>query len=624
MIPAPNTERLPRGGSDTWDQEQAGTVLRDDVFAPAAPIGGFRSLALLGLGIAALSGLPDINASAALADQSDATSSSASAPVAASSSLGDRNDDLGSAAAIAAAATSALADRNDAMAAAAGAQAAASSSLADQPNSLTSAATIAAAASSSPSDQPDSLGAASSAPVAASAAPQDQPDSLGSSSSAPTAASSSLQDQPDALTSSAGAPSVEASAGLLDAPDALASTSSAAVAAAASAQDTADSLSATVLAPIGASASLGDAQDATSGQVLVPIGAAASLGDGANISDGSVVTVSGAGFRSIALLPINMGGGGPNIASASLFDSAAVSSSSVTLRPIGFRSLSGLPLSQGAYLGPTTLISGSLLDAPAALTSSAGPGVLLTSINGTVAYRITATADLEVGDRIELLSAVGGPMSDITINQDGTFILAPGSTVTAFDVRVWSISEQVWGSSATQSLDLTATISLREQADMIAAILSQGVTASAAIFEANAFLGSAAALANSLSGSLGDSPDKMNSSGSAIAYTVMGVSMEDSPFTTGSLTALSVGGAAALFESQNLLQASGTFTSVVAMTGFASLEDASDLLTSAASVRNAPTSLRTVTMPAQVWIRTAAYETRLTDATAILQLLTLN
>jgi hypothetical protein len=181
-----------------------------------------------------------------------------------------------------------------------------------------------------------------------------------------------------------------------------------------------------------------------------------------------------AGFRSLALLGIGLGlltASGFTLESANAdqvervsasatvaiaaqsarTDDAERISATAVLGRAGFRSLTLLGVGIGAVAGPPAAqFSSSLTDGVERLISTAGPGVLLTSINSTSAYRIESVPDLEVGDRIEVLSAVGGPATDVTILPDATFSLAPGSTVTQFDVRIWSISEQNWSGPVTQ------------------------------------------------------------------------------------------------------------------------------------------------------------------------------
>jgi hypothetical protein len=139
------------------------------------------------------------------------------------------------------------------------------------------------------------------------------------------------------------------------------------------------------------------------------------------------------------------------VSAAILTDGAELLQATANSARPGFRSLALLGVGIGAVAGPPAAqFSSSLTDGVERLISTAGPGVLLTSINSTSAYRIESVPDLEVGDRIEVLSAVGGPATDVTILPDATFSLAPGSTVTQFDVRIWSISEQNWSGPVTQ------------------------------------------------------------------------------------------------------------------------------------------------------------------------------
>lgn len=84
-------------------------------------------------------------------------------------------------------------------------------------------------------------------------------------------------------------------------------------------------------------------------------------------------------------------------------------------------------------------------------------GVAYVNLSGTLAStgnRITAIPDLASGDQLEISNVVGGTISDVTVNADGSFSFADG--VTSFDVRAHDGTE--WGAVGTQDLipDTTA------------------------------------------------------------------------------------------------------------------------------------------------------------------------
>lgn len=62
--------------------------------------------------------------------------------------------------------------------------------------------------------------------------------------------------------------------------------------------------------------------------------------------------------------------------------------------------------------------------------------------------RITSTPDIADGDQVEWSNVVGGSIGDVTVNSDGSFVVA--EAVTAFDVRVNDGTG--WGDYATQSM----------------------------------------------------------------------------------------------------------------------------------------------------------------------------
>lgn len=83
-----------------------------------------------------------------------------------------------------------------------------------------------------------------------------------------------------------------------------------------------------------------------------------------------------------------------------------------------------------------------------ALTGFAPPSgyyvVTLASVNSTAAYRITAVADLAIGNQIEWDNSL------VTVYDDGTYVADP--TVTSFNVRV-GVTTDGWGALAVQTIN---------------------------------------------------------------------------------------------------------------------------------------------------------------------------
>jgi hypothetical protein len=83
----------------------------------------------------------------------------------------------------------------------------------------------------------------------------------------------------------------------------------------------------------------------------------------------------------------------------------------------------------------------------------------LVSINATATHRITAIADLAIGDQIWytqelLLNGVTPSGKNVTVNDDASFTF-PGDTPVGtyeFTVQVWDTADQTWGSSAQQTV----------------------------------------------------------------------------------------------------------------------------------------------------------------------------
>lgn len=463
------------------------------------PLSGFRSIALLGLGLgAALS----MQSSVALKDQPDQASGAATLAVAAASSI------------------------------------------TDQPNTSSGAVTVAIAASGATVDLPDLTAGAVTLPVAASSALQDQKDSAAGAASLALAASSALADGPDRAASSASVGSagfrsiaflplsvgaeagMDADAALRDRPDTVSGAVVLPIGAAGALSDQPDRDSGAVTLASAASSALQDSADRAAGAVLLPIGASVSLADSGDTSAGAVtlsVAVSGA-----------------------LRDVGAILDASASGQAGAFRSLALLPLGIGALYVPPISATVALIDTKAGLLSSAGPGVLLTSINGTSDYRITAVPDLIVGDRIEVVSATGGPATDVTINPDGTFFIASGSTVTSFDVRIWSITDQEWGLPATQFVGLfvagqltempdgvqvsvgtpmAVSAALRDQADLAAGVVMGSVGFTSTLIDTRDTVSAAMAAMVGGSSSIADQSD-LSASSAALALTLTGAAQD--------------------------------------------------------------------------------------------------
>ena len=105
--------------------------------------------------------------------------------------------------------------------------------------------------------------------------------------------------------------------------------------------------------------------------------------------------------------------------------------------------------------------------------------VNLTSFNTSSASRVTAISGLEAGDQIEWANVVGGALSDVTVNADGT--ITAGTSVSAVDVRAWDASSRRWGAWATQSVLVTrngsATLSDAQDSITSAGKTTQGAGA---------------------------------------------------------------------------------------------------------------------------------------------------
>lgn len=69
--------------------------------------------------------------------------------------------------------------------------------------------------------------------------------------------------------------------------------------------------------------------------------------------------------------------------------------------------------------------------------------------NPTADNRITAVADIETGDQLEIFGVVGGTIADVTVNPDATFDC--GEDVMSFQVRCWDAGDSTWGAAGTQT-----------------------------------------------------------------------------------------------------------------------------------------------------------------------------
>lgn len=357
---------------------------------------------------------------------------------------------------------------------------------------------------------------------------------LGIAASLSIHGTTAVTDQPDQASAAATLPvAVESSA--TDAPDLSTGAMALAVAASGADRDLADATSGDVALPIAATGALQDQGDASAGAVALSIGASSSLGDAPDgaASSGSV---GSAGFRSLALLPLSVG----------------------ALADVGINA------------------SASLIDGQEKLLSTAGPGVLLTSINTTDAYRITATPDLIVGDRIEVLSAVGGPVSDVTINPDATFTIASGSGVTSFDIRIWSITDQEWGPPATQTVGLNCTSALIDQADLAQGSMGATIGATAALSDQRDISAASAVVTVGASAALADQVDKV-AAASALAIAASGA-LQDLADTSSGASALAIAISCAARDLPDLCDALGGAPQNVAT---AALIDSLDKVSSA-------------------------------------------
>lgn len=80
----------------------------------------------------------------------------------------------------------------------------------------------------------------------------------------------------------------------------------------------------------------------------------------------------------------------------------------------------------------------------------------LTSIDGVASNRITAIADLAIGDQLRYENITTPGSYAVTVNADATFSIdgaAPDGVYT-FEVRAWDTSDQTWGTAATQTATL--------------------------------------------------------------------------------------------------------------------------------------------------------------------------
>ena len=110
--------------------------------------------------------------------------------------------------------------------------------------------------------------------------------------------------------------------------------------------------------------------------------------------------------------------------------------------------------------------------------------VTLTSINATADYRITAVADLEIGDRIEGDTLTTPPSGDaaitVTYNPDGSLSFSGDPAGHSFQVRVLD-STGIWGNPATQAFPANTALTLPadESVDVQEGAFSVGNTSTA-------------------------------------------------------------------------------------------------------------------------------------------------
>lgn len=109
-------------------------------------------------------------------------------------------------------------------------------------------------------------------------------------------------------------------------------------------------------------------------------------------------------------------------------------------------------------------------------------GVAYVNLSGTLAStgsRITAVPDLASGEQLEISNVVGGTISDVTVNSDGSFSYAEG--VETFDVR--ANDGTGWGDYGTQSMipDTTAptvsSASIGTNGTSLSVVFSEAVVA---------------------------------------------------------------------------------------------------------------------------------------------------
>jgi hypothetical protein len=107
--------------------------------------------------------------------------------------------------------------------------------------------------------------------------------------------------------------------------------------------------------------------------------------------------------------------------------------------------------------GAATLVvtNGDAQDDTIAITIAVPSGrafIDLVSVETEADNRITAVADLEIGDQLEIsnVTGTGVDISDVVLNNDGTF--DADAAVESFDVRVWDHDDATWGTPATQTV----------------------------------------------------------------------------------------------------------------------------------------------------------------------------
>jgi len=87
----------------------------------------------------------------------------------------------------------------------------------------------------------------------------------------------------------------------------------------------------------------------------------------------------------------------------------------------------------------------------------------LASIYPIFDKRITAVADLTIGDQLQARGVGGGAVpAGLSLLDDGAASFADGETPAAFDARAWSLASQAWGAWSTQAADFEVSQDLSD------------------------------------------------------------------------------------------------------------------------------------------------------------------